>query len=427
MSAAFEAYTRAVLSFRLGAGSGGYATAPAGPQALEPVLRRARGALCCALLGVGSGAFARDLARALPEGTQFVVLETDPDQTLAHGSGLPLLADASPVALAWMLLTCGLTRPGTFLVLNPEIADEGARERLRTVQRLHAAFEPLDLPDLPQASTPPSRAVVGGRSLPGPDAPGEGSRQGASQDAPGRDPAGGRGLRRAPAPLTLAAILHPDEPDLADFFSALPSCADRAVFLWDAQAAPGSPPPCPVPALHLAHPLQDDFAAQRNRLLEACGPGWTLSLDADERLTPGLTALLPALTAQGTCRSFAFERRTLCPQGVRVGWGLWPDLQVRLFVNGPGVRYVRPVHERLEGLDGPTGLVLGAGIRHLSGLLKDEALLAAKHALFDRAGGRGALHRLNREYPALPEAYFAALREGPAAGLWPGRVAFAPL
>jgi len=380
VNGAFEAYTRAVLAFRLGEGSGGYPTVQASAAALEPIARRAAGADHCVLLGVGRGEAAAALAAGLAPGTGFTVLETDPAQALAHGRGLPLLADASPVALAWLLRLAGLHRPGTFLALNPEVACPATRERLRAAQRLHAAFEPLALD-------------------------------------------GARG----PASLSVAAILHPDEPDLEGFFAHLPPSACEVVALWDAQEPPDAVPPCPVPVRHLAHPLGSDFAAQRNRMLAACRGDWVLTLDADERLPETLAGLLPALTGQGACAAFAFERRTLCPQGVRVGYGLWPDLQLRLFRRGPGLRFARPVHERLEGLEGPTGLLPGLAIRHLSGLLKDERALAAKHALFDRAGGPGVAHRLSGEYPALPEAFFRVFGQGQAPCLWPGHVAFAPL
>lgn len=384
LNALFAAYSSAALSFVMEAEQGGYATAPARFDAHGPLARQIARAGHCVLLGVGRGEFARELAASLPPGAGFTVCETDGDQARSFGHGLPLLADASPVALAFTLISAGLTRPGAVCVLNPEVADEAALARLKTVQRLHAAYAPLAL------DTPPTSAGPGPR-------------------------------------LTVAAILHPDEPGLPEFFAALPDAAFEAVVVWDASSPPQARPPCAIPVAHLAHPLQNDFAAQRNRMLAACRGDWVLYLDGDERLDPALAGLLPALTAQERCAAFAFPRLGIGPSGVKIGWGLWPDLQLRLFRPGPRVRFVRPVHERLEGLGGPTGLVCGGFIRHLSDLLKDREALARKHALFDAAGGASGLHRQNREYPVLPEAFFAALTPRPMIGAWPETVRFQPL
>jgi len=389
---AFAAYTQAVLSFRLGHGGGGYATGPAGHGALDAIVRQAERTGHCLLLGLGRGEAARELAGRLAPGTGLTVCELYPEQAREHGLGLPVLADASPTALAWMILSVGLLRAKATCVLNPEIADPEARRRFQAVQKLHAAFALLD----PQ---PPGS----------PDSPG-------SPGSPG-----------PPASLSLAAILHPDEPDLEGFFAALPPSAREAVVVWDAPSAPSNPPASPVPVKHLAHPLERDFAAQRNRMLAACRGDWVLYLDGDERLDPALTELIPKLCAQDRCRAFAFPRLAVTPAGVKIGWGLWPDLQVRLFRRDAGVRFVRPVHERLEGLSGPTGLMVGAGLRHLSDLLKSPEDLARKHALFDQAAGATGLHRQNPEYPTLPEAYFSRLTPSPFLGMWPETVHFQPL
>lgn len=370
-------YTRTLLSFRLGDGGGRYSLRPASPQAGAPMRRRAATGKWLLLLGAGSGEFAHSLAASLAPDTGFLVLELYPEVARPLADSLPLLCDSSPVALAWMLLSLGLFRGCASLALNPEIADPTARERFQTVQRLHAAYAPLE----PDATAP------------------------------------------AEAPeLTVAAILHPDEPGLEDFFASLPACASQAVVVWDAQAPPGTRYGAPMPVTHLAHRLDADFAAQRNRMLAACRTGWTLYLDADERLDPMLAAILPALTAQNTCGCFAFPRFGVRPAGTVIGWGLWPDLQTRLFKNSPDVRFVRPVHERLEGLRGPMGLCLGLGIRHLSGMLKSPGQLARKHALFDTAGGRPGLHKVNEEYPVVSESFFASPPFQCALGLWPDSI-----
>jgi len=375
----FWTYTRMVLGFRLGKGDGGYATTPLRPQVFGPVLRQARRAGHLLLLGLGAGRVAGALAEALPPEVGLTVCDLSPDQ--ARSVSLPwlspqgraqLLADASPTALACLLLSTGLLPGRTACVLNPEVADPGARAGLKTLQTLWSGFTPLALPENP--------------ALPS---------------------------------LSIAAILHPEEPDLEGFFAALPSWALEVVVVWDGEVVPDRLPPSALAARHLAHPLERDFAAQRNRMLAACRGDWVLYLDGDERLSPELSGLLPALTAQAECPAWALPRLALSGNGVKAGFGLWPDLQVRLFRRLPQVRFVRPVHERLAGLPGPLGLALGAPILHLSDLLKDASALERKLALFDAAGGRDGLHRRSAEYPALPRSYFSALSAHPVAGLWP--------
>jgi hypothetical protein len=413
MKAAFEAYTRAVLAFRLGDGGGGYATAGARGGALAAIARQAGRSGHCLLLGVGSGEAARHLAGLLPAGTELTVCELYPEQAREFGGGLPVLADASPVALAWLLLSAGLFHGRASCVLNPEIADPQVRRRFQAVQKLHSMFVPLPHEALPASAAPPDSPL--GRD------PGVPTR-----------PEG----REGRTSLSLAAILHPDEPDLEGFFSSLPGQAFEAVVVWDAAAVPSNLPASPVPVRHLAHPLGRDFAAQRNRMLDACRGDWVLYLDGDERLSPALAGLLPLLCAQNLCRAFAFPRLALSPGGVKIGWGLWPDLQLRLFRRDPGVRFTRPVHERLEGLRGPTGLTVGAGIRHLSDVLKSPETLARKHVLFDlaaqgemdaQAGSSPRTHRQNPEYPTLPEVVFEGLTPVPLLGLWPETVSFQAL
>jgi hypothetical protein len=383
----FETYTRAVLAYRLGLGGGTYATRPAPERSVAAIARQAARAGHCVLLGLGRGQAARSLAASLPEGVGLTVCELYPEQARAFGDGLPLLADDSAVALAWLLFSVGLCCGKAACALNPELSDPAARARFQALQKLHAAFTPLDLFDPP--ATPLGRS------------------------------------------LSVAAILRPDEPDLPGFFASLPACASEAVVVWDADAVPADLPAAPMPVTHLAHRLENDFAAQRNRMLGACQGDWVLYLDGDERLDPALAALLPRLPELGGCGSFAFPRLGLTPAGVKVGWGLWPDLQVRLFRRAPGVRFVRPVHERLEGIDGPTGgptgLVVGASIRHLSGLTATPESLAHKHAVFDAAGGVTGLHRQNPEYPVLPEEFFSSITPSPVVAMWPPKVGFAPL
>ena len=88
------------------------------------------------------------------------------------------------------------------------------------------------------------------------------------------------------------------------------------------------------------------------------------------------------------------------------GYGLWPDIQLRLFKKTPDLRFARPVHERLENVRGPFGLVLNAPLIHLNRILKGPSEVREKFALFDKAGKGRVKHHLSGEYPRLPVSFF---------------------
>lgn len=387
MAHPFFTYTDEILGWRLGG------PAPAGPAPDEGVpgpdrtearvrriLRAAAGRPAVLLLGLGVGRLAAALAEALPPATSLTVLCLDPAAAvrLRQAGNLAwagpdgsrqLLADSSPQALFCLLALAG-PAPGTALItVNPEDAAPDERAGLSQLRRLLADASPLAVPAGPMLG-------------PGP---------------------------------TLAVLVRPDEPDLAGFFQACRGLAEQAVILWDGPDVPRAADAASalgVPVRHLARPLGRDYAAQRNALLAACPPGWVLTLDPDERPGPGFGELTARLTAAPDIGAVYFPRITLYPDPGRakVGHGLWPDLQLRLFSTAPPARprYVRPVHERLEGLAGRAALALGAPLFHHNRLLADNAAVAAKLSGYDAACG-APVHRLSRDYPTLPLSFFAHL------------------
>ncbi|EHJ48684.1 hypothetical protein DFW101_2680 [Solidesulfovibrio carbinoliphilus subsp. oakridgensis] len=385
MTHPFFTYTREILSWRLGDPAPAGLTSDAlGPDRTDArvrrILRAAAGRPAVFLLGQGTGRLAGALAAALPPATALTVLSLAP-ATARHlweagslGWITPegphqLLADSSPQALFCLLALYAPSPRAALVTVNPEDASPEARERLARLRRLLAETSPL---------APPAGA-------PGPGA------------GPG---------------LTLAVLARPDEPDLPGFFEACRGLASRAVVLWDGPDVPAAADGAAslgIPVRHLARPLGRDFAAQRNALLGACPPGWVLTLDPDERPGPGLSALAARLAATPGVGAAYFPRITLYPDAghAKAGHGLWPDLQLRLFSTAPPARarYVRPVHERLEGLAGRAALALGTPIFHHNRLLADDAAVQAKLARYDAAGG-APLHRLSRDYPTLPLSFF---------------------
>ena len=207
--------------------------------------------------------------------------------------------------------------------------------------------------------------------------------------------------------VSAAAILSPDEPELDAFFSQFPDWIKEIVVVWDAETIPDREFSCAVPIRHAAHPL-DDFASQRNRMLEMCDTEWILYLDGDETFSEDVWSLFPGLMLIKRIQGVYFPRLTFYPDEscCKVGYGMWPDLQLRLFRKGDRVRFERPVHEKVTGLEGRVALALDAPILHHSRLRKSPDELAAKLRRFDEAADEALHHMLNDDYPHLGREHF---------------------
>jgi hypothetical protein len=375
-----EAYTAAVLEFEFRDGQ----TAP--PRASSDgdevgafaerslrILEKSRGETLI-LFGLEDGEHALALAAGLPENARLVVCETEPATARAFladnpdwnapGARFQVLADTSPWAQLYILAMSGITPDKTSLALNPSLPEK-KRAAYRNLQRLFRNAKPH------QAINSSYLSHVGVQA---PD-------------------------------MSVGVILSPDEPELDGFFAQFPDWVREVVVLWDAEETPGREFACAAPIRQLAHPL-DDFASQRNRMLDECGGEWVLYLDGDERFSEDVWGLLPACLLVKRLTACWFPRMTLYPDETRckAGYGLWPDLQLRLFRNEDGVRFKRPVHERLTGIEGRTALVLDAPILHYSRLTKSPETLAAKLKRFDAASGGGISHVLSDDYPTIPRA-----------------------
>ncbi|WP_272700267.1 glycosyltransferase [Desulfovibrio sp. Fe33] len=381
-----ERYTHAVLEFGF-QGDENALPAPKAPSAEETVafaertlrLLEKSESETLVLFGLEGGEHALALSRGLPEGTRLIVCETDPAKARAFlaanpewngpGSRASLLADTSPWAHLYILNMSGVAPDNVTMALNPTLPED-RRAEYRNLQRLFMNARPH------QAINSSYLSHVGVQA---PD-------------------------------LSVGVILHPDEPDLDTFFAQFPEWVREVVVVWDAECAPDRDFACAAPIRHLARPL-DDFASQRNHALEHCEGEWTLFLDGDEAFSEDVWGLLTACMLVKRLEACWFPRMTLYPDENRckAGYGLWPDLQLRLFRKGESVRFTRPVHERLTGITGRTALVLDAPILHYSRLRKSPEELAAKLKRFDEAGGGTVGHVLSKDYPTvqrslLPEA-----------------------
>lgn len=113
----------------------------------------------------------------------------------------------------------------------------------------------------------------------------------------------------------------------------------------------------------IAHPLDRDFAAQRNRVQQVAQTEWVLQLDCDECLTPMTSQILPGILDDADRHGWvavALTRRNMVDGVVSA---LYPDVQYRLLRRS--IRFKRAVHEYPElRADQPSFAHLGAGIVH---------------------------------------------------------------
>ena len=372
----FLPYSAEILSFSLEGDHAAPLPEPPLPDKLETLASRCLKAWerqrppHLFLAGLGSGALASRLTALLPGGADLTVCELNPHRASvflrrrASGDpapGFDLMADTSAWAHICLAGMYGLNRDNSLMLANPEL-DPGEKRELKTLLTLFQQSEPITLPM----------------------------------------------VRPEGASISFGAILHPGEPMLTDFLDQIPSWVAEAVLVWDADEIPDIPAPSHAPDLkirHIASRLTSGFHTQRNIMREACTKDWIFTLDGDELLPPEQWARIPALTRLPGVNGVHFPRRTFFPDHSRVrsGFGLWPDLQLRLFRNTEAVEYVRPVHERLTGLAGRQALALDLSIEHHSHLLKSREELEEKLKRFDRASGGMVRHTLNREYPGVPD------------------------
>ncbi len=106
------------------------------------------------------------------------------------------------------------------------------------------------------------------------------------------------------------------------------------------------------------HPWEG-YGAQKNHAAALAAHDWILSLDADERVTPGLAREIRALLdAEPAARGYRIPRVTrYLGHWIRsTDW--YPDLQLRLYDRRTGRWNDRLVHESVA-VDGPVGRLRG--------------------------------------------------------------------
>lgn len=106
------------------------------------------------------------------------------------------------------------------------------------------------------------------------------------------------------------------------------------------------------------------FAAQKNSALAKCACDWTLSLDADEELSPALAAEIQTLLESAPAADAYWLPRLnfFLGRALRHG-GQYPDRKLRLFRRGQARFSDRAVHETLA-CAGSTGVLRNPLLHH---------------------------------------------------------------
>lgn len=200
--------------------------------------------------------------------------------------------------------------------------------------------------------------------------------------------------------ITLAIMTQPSECAAAALLvGSLPGFVRRIVLIDAADDAPWRTL-FATAELH-AHPLDGDFAEQRNRLQSHAGTGWVLQLDSDER--PDATLLeslgwLVEAAERDDLQSLGLARRNLVDGESSA---LFPDIQYRL--NRAEVRFAGLVHERPMVPFPQTSLALSGAIDHRL----DSARVRARTRSYAAMSAEGARpedeERLLRPYDAIAD------------------------
>ncbi|WP_239061097.1 glycosyltransferase [Desulfovibrio sp. JC022] len=343
-------------------------------EAAEKHLRYAkrRNAKTIILFGAGSGTLGKVLAEKKSSEQELIICDLYPEHIRMLNKGgfgeinknenYTLLTDSSIWALLLLLSQNGYETTDSHLILNPEL-DGQSKNKHQNLQKLFSGTKQID---------PPEHA--------------------------------------SPCKISAAAILSPDEPELADFITNFPDWIDEIVLVWDCADL------TPVPQLgkfhraeiiNVCHHLEADFSAQRNRMLENCSGDWIIYLDADERLSKESWDTTRLMTSFKGCNGWYLPRMTFYPdrEHCRIGYGLWPDLQLRLFRNSPSLKFVNKIHEQLTGINGASGILTNCPIQHLTHLLKSRKMIESKLEKFNSSTGGNFSHQLGNEFPHLANKF----------------------
>ncbi len=149
-------------------------------------------------------------------------------------------------------------------------------------------------------------------------------------------------------PLTVGILAKNEAEDLPGCLAQVRFAREVVVLVDEASADGTEAIARAAGARVLRQPLRS-FAAARNTILGAASNDWVLFLDADERLTPELTASITATVRKDACQGAELLRQDVF-LGKRLRHGDASGWFLRLGTKTAG-RWERPVHEvwRIDG------------------------------------------------------------------------------
>jgi tetratricopeptide (TPR) repeat protein len=138
-------------------------------------------------------------------------------------------------------------------------------------------------------------------------------------------------------------IVRDEEAFLRDCLASARGVADEIVIVDTGSHDATIPIAREFGAHVVEYAWDDDFAAARNRALEAASGEWMLALDADERLDPRTAPRIRETVAGGQCEAGYLHFVDMTASGPSGQEWMAP----RLYRLRPGLRYVGRVHEQV--------------------------------------------------------------------------------
>jgi len=161
--------------------------------------------------------------------------------------------------------------------------------------------------------------------------------------------------------LSAIVITRNEAGNIAECLDSLAFCDERIVV--DSGSTDETMAIARAKGANVSHHAWAGFGAQKNHALSLATGDWVLSLDADERVTPQLAAVINKAIEVGRADGYEFPRlSSFCGKPLRhSGWH--PDYVLRLFRRGRARFTDVIVHERVV-CDGPVARLPEPLIHH---------------------------------------------------------------
>lgn len=156
------------------------------------------------------------------------------------------------------------------------------------------------------------------------------------------------------AELVAAILTYNEARHIVACIQSLRDWVDQVV-VWDSGSTDGTPALARDAGAWVVHRPFDDYAHQRQAVLDTLRADWILFVDADERATPALAQEVRQAIQATERAGYWIPRRNFIVGHETRGGGFWPDYQLRLLRrHRAAYDLTRPVHEVVV-LDGPAG------------------------------------------------------------------------